>query len=174
MSSRKKVKRNTPIEDRAGIRKETCGGCWRDCRRADVARCPVTYIEAKMGLEDAVTSGDRIGSKAFITPNTVLGRMHELKEQDWSRYLASCDKYGETLPTTPADLLEWAVALRPLQVRLALGVDREIALGMKTALKVTELAAYYKLKVTEVPSPLEPEVTELLSPAQEEDGDLPF
>lgn len=150
MSSRKKVKRNTPVEDRAGIRKETCGGCWRDCRRADTARCPVTYIEAKMGLEDAVASGVRIGSRAFITPNTVLGRMHELKEEDWSRYLASCDRYGERLPTTPVDLLEWAVKLKPVRVREALGVPREISLKMKTALKVSELSRYYYLLLAEV------------------------
>lgn len=122
-----------------------------------------------MGLEDAVASGVRTGSKAWITPNTVLGRMFELKEQDWVRYLDGCDKHGEVLPTTPQDLLEWAESLRPLPVRLALGVDRETALRMKTALKVGELAAYYRLLLSKVPH-----LVPTLDPSGDEEDDLPY
>ena len=156
-------RRKRAQEDRRGVRKGTCGDCWRNCRRAENSVCHATYEEIKFSLEQAVETGERTGKRAFITPNTVLGRMYELKEKDWTRFVNGCPHHGEWLPTTTEDLLEWAVGLRPLKVRVALGVDKESALRMKSALKVRELRDYYELMVEKMPVKEEP--------VEEDDGD---
>lgn len=133
-----------PEEDRRGVRLERCDRCWRGCRRSDSVQCPLSYEETKFGLKSAVEAGTRTCSQAWITPHTVLGRMWEMKEEEWTRHMEMCEHQGELLPTNIDDLFLWAKLLRAVEVRIAIGVDPDKAPRMKTALKVYELDAFYK------------------------------
>lgn len=136
-----------PEEFRRGVRLERCDRCWRECRRAETVICPLTYSETKTELGWAVEAGTR----RWVTPHTVLGRMWEMKEDEWRRYTDLCEHQGERLPTTIEDLFEWAKKLSAVDVRIAIGVSPNKAKGMKTALKVSELAAYYEHMRTKLP-----------------------
>ena len=165
--SRPRRKTSRPPEERRGVRYERCEECWRSCKRAD-APIDTTYGDVKQGLESQVESGQRTGSQAWITPHTVLGRLFEMKSDAFARMIDECDHRGEHLPITIDDFLEWASQLRPLPVRIALGVSREAALRRKASLRLREIKAFYELekqRVAQIPDMPEPD---------EDDEDLLF
>ena len=128
------------------VQSQVCEGCWRQCRYADFHPLKdLSYQDMKACLKRQVEGGLRTGSRAHITRATVLGKLHEMKMKEWGDYQNNCPHWGQKEPESIEDFLEWAATLHAVTVRVALGMPKRKARNLKSALKVKELAVFYKL-----------------------------
>jgi len=130
------------------VRNQVCEGCWWRCEYSKfIVLDSGGFSEVRQGLCSAAEAGLRTGSRRHITTATVLGKMHEMKAEAWTRHTENCPHRGEMLPVTADDYAEWSKTLPALDVRVYLGTPRAAAMKLKTALRAWEVRQYYlKLK----------------------------
>lgn len=97
----------------------------------------MSYTDVRLLLKAEVLSNGR--AKA-VTRHTILGRLHQYKEEEWQKYTQECELRGEEVPLSVEDFLVWASKLKTREVRKAIG-----ALQRDVGLRLHELIKFWRI-----------------------------